>query len=58
MLQGSGANAAMWLPDVETYERLRLYAVDAIGEPGAGNRQTAGEAISAAKAFNTPGTSR
>jgi pimeloyl-ACP methyl ester carboxylesterase len=35
MLQGSGANAAMWLPDVETYERLRLYAVDAIGEPGA-----------------------
>jgi pimeloyl-ACP methyl ester carboxylesterase len=36
MLQGSGANAAMWLPDVEAYaQRLRLYAVDAIGEPGA-----------------------
>jgi pimeloyl-ACP methyl ester carboxylesterase len=36
MLQGSGANAAMWLPDVEAYaQRLRLYAVDVIGEPGA-----------------------
>ena len=35
MLQGSGANAAMWLPDIAAYaERLRLYAVDVIGEPG------------------------
>ena len=35
MLQGSGANAAMWLPDIEAYaQRLRLYAVDVIGEPG------------------------
>jgi pimeloyl-ACP methyl ester carboxylesterase len=36
MLQGSGANAAMWLPDIQAYaHRLRLYAVDVIGEPGA-----------------------
>ena len=36
MLQGSGANAAMWLPDIEVYaHRLRVYAVDVIGEPGA-----------------------
>ena len=36
LLQGSGANAAMWLPDVEAYaQRLRLFAVDVIGEPGA-----------------------
>ena len=36
MLQGSGANAAMWLPDIAAYaQRLRLYAVDVIGEPGA-----------------------
>ena len=36
LLQGSGANAAMWLPDLETYaQRLRLHAVDVIGEPGA-----------------------
>jgi pimeloyl-ACP methyl ester carboxylesterase len=36
MLQGSGANAAMWLPDIATYaQRLHLYAVDVIGEPGA-----------------------
>jgi pimeloyl-ACP methyl ester carboxylesterase len=36
MLQGSGANAAMWLPDIEAYaHRLRVYAVDVIGEPGA-----------------------
>ena len=36
MLQGSGANAAMWLPDIAAYaQRLRLHAVDVIGEPGA-----------------------
>jgi pimeloyl-ACP methyl ester carboxylesterase len=36
MLQGSGANAAMWLPDIAAYaHRLRVYAVDVIGEPGA-----------------------
>ncbi len=36
MLQGSGANAAMWLPDIAAYaQRLRVYAVDVIGEPGA-----------------------
>jgi pimeloyl-ACP methyl ester carboxylesterase len=36
MLQGSGANAAMWLPDIAAYaQRLRPYAVDVIGEPGA-----------------------
>jgi pimeloyl-ACP methyl ester carboxylesterase len=36
MLQGSSANAAMWLPDIEAYaHRLRVYAVDVIGEPGA-----------------------
>ena len=35
MLHGSGANAAMWLPDIETFaQRLRVYAVDVIGEPG------------------------
>ena len=35
MLQGSGANAAMWLPDIETFaQRLRVHAVDVIGEPG------------------------
>jgi pimeloyl-ACP methyl ester carboxylesterase len=35
LLQGSGANAAMWLPDIEAYtRRLRAYAVDVIGEPG------------------------
>jgi pimeloyl-ACP methyl ester carboxylesterase len=34
-LQGSGANAAMWLPQIERWaERLRVYAVDVIGEPG------------------------
>ena len=36
LLQGSGANAAMWLPDIEAYaRRLRVHAVDLIGEPGA-----------------------
>jgi pimeloyl-ACP methyl ester carboxylesterase len=36
MLQGSGANSAMWLPDIEAYaQRVRVYAVDVIGEPGA-----------------------
>jgi pimeloyl-ACP methyl ester carboxylesterase len=36
MLQGSGANAAMWLPDIEAYaQRLHVHAVDVIGEPGA-----------------------
>jgi pimeloyl-ACP methyl ester carboxylesterase len=35
LLQGSGANAAMWLPDVEALAaRLRVHAVDVIGEPG------------------------
>jgi pimeloyl-ACP methyl ester carboxylesterase len=35
LLQGSGANAAMWLPDIEAFaERLRVHAVDVIGEPG------------------------
>jgi hypothetical protein len=34
-LQGSGANAAMWLPQIERLARhLRVYAVDVIGEPG------------------------
>lgn len=34
-MQGSGANSAMWLPQVEALAgRLRLYAVDVIGEPG------------------------
>jgi pimeloyl-ACP methyl ester carboxylesterase len=34
-LQGSGANTAMWLPQVERLARhLRVYAVDVIGEPG------------------------
>lgn len=34
-LQGSGANSAMWLPSIaELSARLRVYAVDVIGEPG------------------------
>ena len=34
-LQGSGANAAMWLRQIERLARhLRVYAVDVIGEPG------------------------
>jgi pimeloyl-ACP methyl ester carboxylesterase len=34
-LQGSGANTAMWLPQIERLARhLRVYAVDVIGEPG------------------------
>jgi pimeloyl-ACP methyl ester carboxylesterase len=34
-LQGSGATAAMWLPQIATWSRrLRVYAVDVIGEPG------------------------
>jgi pimeloyl-ACP methyl ester carboxylesterase len=34
-LQGSGANAAMWLGQIERLARhLRVYAVDVIGEPG------------------------
>jgi pimeloyl-ACP methyl ester carboxylesterase len=34
-LQGSGANAAMWLHQIERLaEHLRVYAVDVIGEPG------------------------
>jgi pimeloyl-ACP methyl ester carboxylesterase len=34
-LQGSGANAAMWLRQVAAWsERHRVYAVDVIGEPG------------------------
>jgi pimeloyl-ACP methyl ester carboxylesterase len=35
LLQGSGANAAMWLRDVTTWAHThRVYAVDVIGEPG------------------------
>ncbi len=35
LLQGSGANAAMWLRDVASLaEHHRVYAVDVIGEPG------------------------
>jgi pimeloyl-ACP methyl ester carboxylesterase len=35
LLQGSGANAAMWLRDVATLSALhRVYCVDVIGEPG------------------------
>lgn len=34
-LQGSGANAAMWLPQIATLsENRRVYAIDVIGEPG------------------------
>lgn len=34
-LQGSGGTAAHWLPDIATLaENLRVYAVDAPGEPG------------------------
>jgi pimeloyl-ACP methyl ester carboxylesterase len=35
LLQGSGANAAMWLPDVAGLAKeFRVYAVDLPGEPG------------------------
>ena len=35
LLQGSGANAAMWLSDVATLSAAhRVYCVDVIGEPG------------------------
>jgi len=35
LLQGTGANAAMWLPDVAAFAgEFRVYAVDLIGEPG------------------------
>lgn len=35
LLQGSGASAAMWLPEVTTWaQHHRVYAVDLIGEPG------------------------
>lgn len=35
LLQGSGANAAMWLRDIAAWAgHLRVYAVDVIGEPG------------------------
>ncbi|MFB9906978.1 alpha/beta fold hydrolase [Allokutzneria oryzae] len=34
-LQGSGGNAAMWLPNAEELaKRHRVYAVDVVGEPG------------------------
>lgn len=34
-LQGSGGNAAMWLPQIAALSaHLRVYAVDVIGEPG------------------------
>jgi pimeloyl-ACP methyl ester carboxylesterase len=33
--QGSGANVAMWLPQIRAFAgHLRVYAVDVIGEPG------------------------
>jgi pimeloyl-ACP methyl ester carboxylesterase len=35
LLQGAGANAAMWMPDVAVWaNEFRVYAVDLIGEPG------------------------
>lgn len=35
LLQGSGANAAMWMREIAAWaEYLRVYAVDVIGEPG------------------------
>ncbi len=35
LLQGSGANTAMWLPDISAWAtRCHVYAVDVIGEPG------------------------
>jgi len=35
LLQGSGANAAMWMRDIALWaEHHRVYAVDVIGEPG------------------------
>jgi pimeloyl-ACP methyl ester carboxylesterase len=35
LLQGSGANAAMWMRDVASLaERHRVYCVDVVGEPG------------------------
>ena len=35
LLHGSGANAAMWLAEIESWAaRFRIYAVDVIGEPG------------------------
>ncbi|GAA0371140.1 alpha/beta hydrolase [Microbispora corallina] len=35
LLHGSGANSAMWMPDVAAWSsRLRVHAVDVIGEPG------------------------
>ena len=35
LLQGSGANTAMWMRDVASWAtHLRVYAVDVIGEPG------------------------
>jgi len=35
LLQGSGANAALWIRDVATWARhFRVYAIDMIGEPG------------------------
>jgi pimeloyl-ACP methyl ester carboxylesterase len=35
LLQGSGANTAMWRHDVAAWSRhFRVYAVDVIGEPG------------------------
>jgi pimeloyl-ACP methyl ester carboxylesterase len=35
LLQGSGANTAMWIPEATVWsEHFRLHAVDLIGEPG------------------------
>ena len=35
LVHGSGANAAVWLPDVAAWsQHFRVYAVDVIGEPG------------------------
>lgn len=35
LIQGSGANAAMWLPDMAVWAKeFRVFAVDLLGEPG------------------------
>ncbi len=35
LLHGANGNASMWLPDVRAWaEKLRIYAVDVIGDPG------------------------
>src|SRR5262249_6312280 len=35
LLHGSGANAAMWMSEIETWAKsFRVFAIDIIGEPG------------------------